>query len=254
MNKTFKIILIFILIFILFYIFFSKKEIKEIFKEKPKVAIIFDDLGESLKELKEINSLGIPLTVSIIPGLKFSKNIGYIAYRLGFSVLVHLPFQPKNDKKYLTTKYEFISSNLSSEKLNHLLNYYLNYFNFAIGINNHMGSKATEEKELMSKVLDVIKKKKLIFIDSRTSSKSVAYKLAKEKNLICGYNEGFFDITFDTKTMEKFFGKLIERAKKKKKIIIIAHPKKTTIEFLRKKIQELKEEIEFINLKDYFKL
>ena len=51
--------------------------------EKPAVALIFDDLGESLSDLRELYTLDIPLTVSIIPNLKFSKNIAHIASRCG---------------------------------------------------------------------------------------------------------------------------------------------------------------------------
>src|SRR3989338_4735292 len=62
---------------------------------KPSLALLFDDLGESLSDLRELYSLDIPLTVSIIPNLKFSKNIAYIASRCGFSVFIHLPLEPK---------------------------------------------------------------------------------------------------------------------------------------------------------------
>jgi polysaccharide deacetylase 2 family uncharacterized protein YibQ len=54
--------------------------------------------------------------------------------------------------------------------------------------------------------------------------------------------------------MEKRFNELVERAKKKGKIILVTHPKKSTIELLKKKIPALKEEIEFITIKDYFGL
>ncbi|MBU1121956.1 MAG: divergent polysaccharide deacetylase family protein [Candidatus Omnitrophota bacterium] len=219
---------------------------------RPKIALIFDDFGESLKDLKTLYSLDIPVTLAIIPGLKFSKNIAYIGSRCGFSIFIHLPFQPKAAARYNTKKYEFINSDLSKREIDDLLRYYLNYIRVAIGVNNHMGSGATEDEALMKYVLGVVKGKGLIFIDSRTSLNSVAYKVAKENNLICGYNEGFLDSVDDIDAIEKKMDSLVEKAKDKGKIIIIAHPKENTFSVLKNKIEELKKEVEFVTIRDYF--
>jgi polysaccharide deacetylase 2 family uncharacterized protein YibQ len=143
---------------------------------------------------------------------------------------------------------------LTQREIDSLLRYYLGYLRIAIGVNNHMGSEATRNPKLMKTVLEAIKARGLIFVDSRTSSNSIAYKIAKRENMLCGYNEGFFDSLDSFEAMEKRFNELVERAKKKGKIILVTHPKKSTIELLKKKIPALKEEIEFITIKDYFGL
>jgi hypothetical protein len=264
MGKTLRIILLAILILIpiVFYNFLNKKNEEVILPiankklniNRPKIALIFDDLGESLKDLKEIYSLDIPVSVSVIPGLKFSRNIAHIAYRCGFSVLIHLPLQPKDEENYKTDKYKFIKSSLSRREIESLLRYYLNSIRVAIGVNNHMGSAATEDTKLMKIVLKAIKRKGLIFIDSCTSPKSVAYALAKEGNIICGYNEGFLDSNDSMEAIEKKLNEFIDKAKEKGKIIIIAHPKENTIKVLKRKLPLLKEKVEFVTLKDYFEL
>ncbi|MBU2251223.1 MAG: divergent polysaccharide deacetylase family protein, partial [Candidatus Omnitrophica bacterium] len=110
---------------------------------KPSVALIIDDLGESLSDLRELYSLDVPLTVSIIPNLKFSKNIANIASRCGFSVFIHLPLEPKQGEKYQSKRYRFLSPDLSQRENEALLRDYLNSLRVAVGVNNHMGSKAT---------------------------------------------------------------------------------------------------------------
>ncbi|UCD15270.1 MAG: divergent polysaccharide deacetylase family protein, partial [Candidatus Omnitrophota bacterium] len=212
----------------------------------------FDDFGESLKDLKTLYSLGIPVTISVVPGLKFSKNIAYIGSRCGFSIFIHLPFQPKEQLQFNTAKYKFISSDLSKREIDALLRYYLNSIRIAIGVNNHMGSGATEDDSLMQYVLEKVKRKGLIFVDSRTSLDSVAYTLAKEKDLICGYNEGFLDSVDNVGTIEKKLYSLIDKAAEKGKIIIIAHPKENTFKVLRDNLEDLKKKIEFVAIKDYF--
>ena len=221
---------------------------------KPKIALIFDDLGESLGDLKEIYSLDIPLSISVIPGLKFSKNIAHIGSRCGFSVLIHLPMEAKDGEKFKTDKYQIINSLLTKREVESLLRYYLNAIRIAIGVNNHMGSAATENPELMRIVIQEIKKKNLIFIDSRTSLSSVAYDIAKNENLICGYSAGFLDSIDDVAVIKEKLQELVKKAKQNGKIIVIAHPKKNTFIALKDKLPSLKQEIEIITLKDYVNL
>ncbi len=222
--------------------------------QRPKIALIFDDLGESLKDLKEIYSLDTPFTISVIPNLKFSKNIAHIASRCGFSVLIHLPLEPANSQRYQTDKYRFITSDLSKREVIYLLRQYLNSIRIAIGVNNHMGSLATENQQLMEIVLRELKKRGLIFIDSRTSLKSIAYEQARKIELISGYNQGFLDAIDDIKAIEKRMEELEVLAREKGKIIVIAHPRKNTLKFLKAQLSRLREKIEFITIKDYFEL
>lgn len=221
---------------------------------KPKVAIIFDDFGENLKDIKTLYSLNIPVTISVIPGLKFSKNIAVIGARCGFSIFIHLPFQPKEETKFNTAKYQFISSSLTKNEIDAMLRYYLNYIRVAIGVNNHMGSAATQDKALMHYVLEIIKRRGLIFIDSRTSSDSLAYVIAKEKGMLCGYSEGFLDSVHEPGAIRNKLYRLIDKAKEKGKIIIIAHPQANTFKVLKDTLPQLKKEVEFVNIRDYFDL
>ncbi len=222
--------------------------------ERPKIALIFDDLGESLRDLREIYSLNTPLTVSVIPNLKFSKNIAHIASRCGFSVLIHLPLEPGRSQQYQTDKYRFITSDLSKREVISLLRQYLNSIRIAIGVNNHMGSLATENQQLMKIVLSELKRRGLIFVDSRTSPKSIAYEQAHEMELISGYNRGFLDAVDSIKVMGERMEELKDLAQEKGKIIVIVHPRKNTLKFLRAQLPLLREKVEFITIKDYFQL
>lgn len=233
------------------FLFFTSRN-EEV--QLPKIALIFDDLGESLSDLKKIYSLNIPLTISVIPNLKFSKNIAYIGSRCGFSVFIHLPFEPAGKQNYKTNKYKFITSSLDKRETISLLRQYLNSIRIAIGVNNHMGSLATQNQKTMKVVLEEIKKRGLIFVDSRTSLKSVAYDQAEKIGLICGYNRGFLDSVDNVEVMEKRMEELISLARSKGKIIIIAHPKKSTFTFLKKHLPAICEKVEFITAKDYFEL
>jgi polysaccharide deacetylase 2 family uncharacterized protein YibQ len=260
MTRNLRIILFVVLIILPIVLFKSFNQQGNLYRQddsdlpRPKIAIIFDDLGESLQDLKDLYSLNTPFTISVIPNLKFSKNIAHIGSRCGFSVFIHLPLEPKESGNYRTNKYKFITTDLSRREIESLMRRYLNSIRIAIGVNNHMGSKATEDKGVMKIVLREIKQRGLIFVDSRTSLDSVGYDLANKQGLVCGYNEGFLDSIDDIVKIKEKMEKLILKAKDKGKIIVIAHPRKNTISFLKENLPRLRKKVDFITIKDYFDL
>ncbi len=259
MTKALKIIFLTALIsgLLAFFFLFTQKEAiisnREESKkaEKTQVALIFDDLGNSLQELHQIYELKVPVTIAVIPGLRFSKNIAHVGARAGFSVLIHLPLEAKEANIHSSDQYDFIGSHMPKNQINRLLNNYLNSIRIAIGVNNHMGSKATEDPQLMAQILRQIKRRGLLFIDSRTSQNSVAYQIAKEKGLKTAQNHAFLDVQNDINIMDEKMEKLIKE-NRGKKIIIIAHPKKNTFKYLQDNIGQLKEKADFITIKQYF--
>ncbi|MBU2102417.1 MAG: divergent polysaccharide deacetylase family protein [Candidatus Omnitrophota bacterium] len=261
MSRTIRVILLAFVVIspIVMYYFFIKKPKPEVVvipivhqESKPNVALIFDDLGESLAAFKEVHSLGIPVTVSIIPGLRFSSNIAYIAARSGIAVMIHLPMAPKAEEKYATPKYTFISARAKARETDSLLRYYLNSIRVAIGVNNHMGSDATEDPILMRRVLRKIKSKNMFFVDSHTSQQSVACDVAGTQGVMCARSDGFLDAVNDAAWIDKKLEHFVELAGQKGKIIIIGHPKPVTLQMLRTRIPELKKKVNFITMADYF--
>lgn len=219
----------------------------------PKIALIFEGLGGTLKDLKEIQILNVPATLSIIPGLKFSKNIANIGLRYGFSIFINIPLQDYAGSGR-DSRYQVLTVSLTDREILSLLRYQLNEIRSAIGVNNFTGDFITENKYFMHVVLRSVKQKGLIFVDSRSSSQSVAYDVARDMGLTCGYNEGFLDANDDVMAIERTVDELVEKAKIKGKIIVVAHCKKNTMSVLRRRIPALRQKIEFITMKEYFEL
>jgi polysaccharide deacetylase 2 family uncharacterized protein YibQ len=264
MPKSLRIILLVILIVapIIFYKSLNKKnsgqnltlpliESQAAF-DRPKVALIFDDMGNSVQDLRGIYSLEIPLTISVIPNLKFSRNIAHVGARSGFSVLIDLPLEPL--EKGANSNPKFISSDLGGWEIDSLLRRYLNFIRIAIGVNTHMGSRATQDRRLMEIISRELKRRNMVFIDSRTSSESVAYEVARQEGLICGYSDGLLDFTGSDDEVNQQLEDLISKAKDKGKIIAIVHSTTKAIDLFKSRLPELKHEIEFITIRDYFEL
>ena len=104
----------------------------------------------------------------------------------------------------------------------------------ALGVSNHMGSAFTQDERAMQVLISELKKKKLFFLDSLTSPKSVGFNLARMQGITALNRDIFLDDKDDPGEIEAQWRKLIKIANKNGYAILLAHPRKNTIEFLRK--------------------
>lgn len=201
------------------------------------VAIVIDDLGADIKQAREILSLRGKITFAVMPGLSQSKKVAELAMRNGHEVLLHLPMEYRNRNgkpapgmlradmtpmEFLTT----VSDNVESVP-------------GAIGINNHEGSSLTENQEAMKFLMAELKARNLMFLDSFTSAKSVAYATAKEFGLKSARRDVFLDNEADNPaSIRKQLDELTAIARKNGKAIGIGHPHPATINELRKWLTE----------------
>jgi hypothetical protein len=109
----------------------------------------------------------------------------------------------------------------------------------AVGVNNHMGSKATADERVMKDVFNTLKGRGLYFIDSRTSDKSIAFKLAKSFRIHSAENNMFLDSETSQAYVEASFRRLILAAKQRGSAIGIGHATRpATISALKKLMPE----------------
>ncbi|WP_010244044.1 divergent polysaccharide deacetylase family protein [Acetivibrio cellulolyticus] len=150
--------------------------------DKPagKIAIVIDDFGQDRNGVKEMMSINRHLTFAVMPFLTYSQSDAKDAFEKGFEVIVHLPMEPVSGKiSWLGPKP--ILSTLSDTEVYEITSEALTNVPYAVGANIHMGSKISTNDRIMSDVLDIIKQNGIYFLDSKTSAKSVAKKIAAEK-------------------------------------------------------------------------
>ena len=198
-----------------------------------QVAIVIDDLGQDLKQAREIVALHAKITVAVMPGLSQSKKIAELAKQNSREVLLHLPmeYRSKNGKpapgmlRSDMTPMEFLTT--VSDDVESVPG--------AVGINNHEGSALTENREAMKFLMAELKARNLMFLDSLTSAKSVAYSTAKEFGLKSGKRDVFLDNDSNNpESIRKQLDELVEIARRTGKAIGIGHPHPVTIIELRK--------------------
>ena len=217
-------------------------------KNKPKIAIIIDDVSTSAEKEKILN-IGYPISMAFLPPTSSHKDSAKIAQNLPFH-MIHFPMQassafksPEVDTLKVTDSYETIEN-----RVKQLRAWYPN----AIYTNNHTGSVFTENEEAMDKLFRALKKYNFIFVDSRTSSKSVAKQFASKYNMPYIVRNTFIDNDRNFTAIQNQLKKAIEVAKKQGYSIAIGHPHDITLKVLKESKHLLKDvEPIFVNKLPY---
>jgi len=178
--------------------------------KKPKLALIIDDFGQSRTGVKDMLNLKIPLTIAVMPFLSYSKADAENAHRKGFEVIVHLPMQSQINDKISWLGPMPIEVNQDDDEIDRIVIKSFNDIPFALGANIHMGSMSSEDDRVMSCVMNLLKQKHYFFIDSRTTSKTVCDKVAKEVGVKYGKRNVFLDD--GTKNIDYIKGQLSSAA------------------------------------------
>ena len=203
-----------------------------------KIAIVIDDLGNNKEAFNKLLKMKISFSFSVLPHQEYTRYISREAKKKRHDLLLHLPMEPENSENIYGEGF-ILSSMTPNEMLKEFEND-LKSVPGAIGVNNHMGSFLTQDRKAMAIILGEIKRKGLFFVDSRTSSKTVAYDVAKKLGLKSAERNVFLDDIEDEEEVIKQIELLINTAKKNGKAIAIGHPRPETIAALEKMLPALK--------------
>lgn len=216
-----------------------------------RIAIIIDDFGYQDQGLiSKFCHLPCPITLSIFPREKHTEWIAQQAVANGKGVMVHLPMEPI-DYPARDPGPNAIFTDYAPERIRALTHEGLLAVPGAQGVNNHMGSRVTENANAMQAVLQEVKLQGFFFVDSATSPRSIAYEEAQEAGIPSGRNALFLDYNEATEAVLKKLFALGERARHEGTAIGIGHAKPGTLEALVQGLPELqKEGFEFILAKD----
>jgi len=204
---------------------------------KPAVALVIDDLGYSLSLAKELFSLNLTLTVSVLPHHPFSRDCAELAHEHSCEVILHLPMQPRRCALAYWEK-NTLQVNMRKEQIIEILDSGLGDVPWAVGVNNHMGSLMLEDRASMQVILDELKSRGLYFLDSRTTPKSIGYELAQSLGVPSAFRHIFLDNNKSIGSIRHQIDLLIEMAVKNGQAIGIGHLHPTMIQGLRESAQK----------------
>lgn len=212
--------------------------------QPPRLAIIIDDIGNNRPVAEQLIALDLPLSFSVLPFTINADHLASLAAARGRDVMLHLPMEAIDSR--LSPGPGALMLSMSKETLLATLNRDLGTPYRPIGVNNHMGSRFTENQADMRVVLEALKERGLFFVDSETSAKSIAYRTAKELGVKAARRDIFLDNTPQVTSILAQIGKAIIFAQRHGQAIAIGHPRPSTLEALRSALPRLKTEVRMV--------
>jgi len=206
------------------------------------IALVIDDVGYSLPALQRILDLGVPVAIAIIPDAPHAKEAAEMAHKAGHVVMLHMPMEPANPHYRERMDDSFLRGDMPEETMQSMLLQGLEKVPYVQGINNHMGSFLTSMQEPMAWVMQFCRDHQLFFIDSKTSSKSVASDVAASYGLVWGSRRIFLDNSVKRDDMKQAWLSAERCAKRQGGCIVIGHPHPETLDFLEQQVTHVKPE------------
>ncbi len=218
-----------------------------------RVAIVLDDWGFNRSHCKYLKTLGVPVAPAVMPNLQYSKDIIECAIAAGQEPMLHLPLEPYVNKDIYPRGY-ILTTWMSQKEVLKLLRKILSEYPGIVGVNNHMGSKATENKPMMMTIINELKKHNLFFVDSVTSVHSICPAVAKDVGIPFTRRDVFLDNRNERASIERAFEEGMKIAHEKGFVLLIGHDRALTLQVLQGMIHKYKEQgYEFLSVKDYIK-
>lgn len=207
-----------------------------------RIAIVIDDFGYQDQALiRAFCDLPQPITFSIFPGERHTAWTARRATEKNHGVMVHLPMEPVGYPEHNPGP-DAIFVDDAPEKIAALTQNALAAVPHARGMNNHMGSRVTQNAAAMKAVLQIVKQRDFFFVDSRTSPRSVAYAIAREMGIRSGRGALFLDLAADEGAIAKQLYALAARARQEGAAIGIGHAKRETLRALQRVLPALEEQ------------
>jgi polysaccharide deacetylase 2 family uncharacterized protein YibQ len=200
------------------------------------IVLIIDDLGFDGQPLERLMSLDPNLNAAILPNGTRATDFAERLHARGHEILVHLPMEPVGGE---SPGRDAILTSMADEEIARLTRENIEAVPHARGVNNHMGSRATADRRVMTTVLSALPDG-MYFIDSRTSGKSLAARLAKDLNVRTAARHVFLDDVATEAAVRRQVRELASAAEKRGVAIGIGHPYAVTVKVLTEEMPALR--------------
>ena len=201
------------------------------------IAIIIDDLGYKLQQDQRAINLPGQVTFAFLPQTPHVRALAETANAQGNEIMLHLPMQSVEP---LFLGPGALTQTMNREEFKISLLKSILSIPHVKGINNHMGSLITSQKQPMNWLMEEIARTRLFFVDSRTTVETLAEQTANQYQIANTRRNVFLDHERNRPAIEFQFDQLIQLARKNGSAVAIGHPYAETLDVLEEKIPQLK--------------
>lgn len=196
----------------------------------PMIAIVIDDMGLDRKRSARVVGLPAPLTLAWLPYANDLPRQTGKARAAGHELMVHIPMEPLSNE--IDPGPDAMKVGIGNAELLRRLDHGLKQFDGYIGVNNHMGSRFTGDAAGMRVILAELQRRGLMFLDSRTTSHSVASGIARGMHLPSLGRDVFLDDDMSPAAVRASLAKVESVARRQGYAIAIGHPHDATVDAL----------------------
>lgn len=204
-----------------------------------RLAVVIDDGGRDLASQRVYESLGIPLTLAVMPNQPSTSQAAAEWAAAGLPVIIH---QPMESVSGAAAEPVFLSTEMTADQQAAILQDSFSQIPQAVGMNNHQGSKATIHRTTMNNVMKALAARGMFFLDSATNSTTAADAAASAYGVPYVRNELFVDNSTDVEEIKAMIRKGARMAASGGSAVIIGHCRPHTAEAFRQIVPELQAE------------
>jgi polysaccharide deacetylase 2 family uncharacterized protein YibQ len=197
---------------------------------KALVAVVIDDVGLDKKGAEEAIRLAAPLTLSFMTYANDLSRLTTEAHAAGHELLLHVPMEALDSRQDAGPN--VLQVGLSRDEVVRRLRWDFERMSGYVGINNHMGSRFTSSIESMTPVIEEVKARGLLFLDSRTAPTTVGDQLARQMGVPHAARDVFLDYEIGGAAIRARLAEVEQVAHHRGSAIAIGHPHEATLEAL----------------------
>ena len=201
-----------------------------------RIAIIIDDIGYHLGTGRRAAAFPARLTLAVLPHSPNGATLARLGHSRGKEIMLHAPMSSIRD---LPLDRGALTEHMDREAFNATLAANLAAVPHISGVNNHMGSRLTQQAEPMHWLMQTLKQHRLFFVDSRTSAASLAFETARAHQLPSLRRDVFLDNQRDAGHISAQFDRLVSLARSNGSALGIGHPYPETLDVLSRALADL---------------
>jgi polysaccharide deacetylase 2 family uncharacterized protein YibQ len=197
----------------------------------PAIAIVIDDLGPDAGGTRTAIALPPPITLSFLPYGDDTPALARAGAQAGHQVILHLPMEPegREDPGPMALR-----TDLSPAQNIQRLDWALTRVSGPAGLNNHMGSRFTQDRAALVPVMEHLVGKGLFFLDSRTAPHSLVTPIARAFGVASAGRDVFLDDVERGDYVEAQLAQAERIARETGTAIAIGHPHAVTLSVLKR--------------------
>lgn len=218
--------------------------------EEARLVIVIDDLGASESALQRLLALDFPVTLAFWPHGAHTREGARAAHARGREILVHMPMEPLGYPRVKPGPGVLLTS-MNAGRIRELVRAGIGAVPHAAGLNNHMGSRFTQQAAGVGVVLQALKEQGLFMLDSLTHNRSVFAREARRLGVASYRRNVFLDVDHSR-------AKVLEELRRAERIalmtgqaVAIGHPLPGTLAALKDWERLRDKRVRIVRLRDF---